>query len=68
MQRFELAADGEITTDCAENLSSTPKWLPVTIVVGGGIIGLVGGFGYGFLVPPGASRRREDEEPSWLPF
>jgi hypothetical protein len=68
VQRFELAADGEITTDCAENLSSTPKWLPVTIVVGGGIIGLVGGFGYGFLVPPGASRRREDEEPSWLPF
>jgi hypothetical protein len=68
VQGFELAADGVITTNCAENLSSTPNWLPITIVAGGGIMGLVGGFGYGFLIPPGASRRREDEEPSWLPF
>ena len=68
VQRFELAADGVITTSCAENLSSTPEWLPPTIVAGGGIMGLLGGFGYGLLVPPGAAARREDEKPSWLPF
>jgi membrane associated rhomboid family serine protease len=67
-QTRDLAAFGEIRTPCAENLNSTPEWLPPSIVVGAGLMGLAGGFGYGFIGPRGMPKRTEDREQSWLPF
>ena len=63
-QARDIAISGEIETECAENLATTPKWLPPTIVVGGGLLGLIGGFGYGLAGPRGTPKR----EPPWLPF
>jgi hypothetical protein len=67
-QRTDIAVTGEIQTDCAENLQATPEWLPPTIVVGGGIIGMAGGFGYGFATSSAGAARRREPERSWLPF
>ena len=33
-----------------------------------GLMGLMGGFGYGFISPALAPRRLEDQDKSWLPF
>ena len=62
---FEEAAFDEVRTSCAEDLSEAPVWFPVGIVVGGAIMGIAGGFVYGFINP--ARYRREQERP-WLPF
>ena len=67
-QELDIAATGAIETNCAENLDTTPEWLPPSIIVGGGIIGFVGGFGYGLFAPRGDSAKRKEREPSWLPF
>ena len=62
---FEEAAFDEVRTSCAEDLSESPVWLPVGIVAGGGMMGAIGGFVYGFINP--APYRREQDRP-WLPF
>ena len=68
-QTLDIAAFGEIRTSCGELQSTTPPWLPPTIIAGGGVLGLLGGAGYGFLSPTPVANRREDrEEQSWLPF
>ena len=67
-QQLDITLTGEIQTDCAENLSTTPEWLPPTIIAGGGLMGFVGGFLYGFLSPRSAPGRPQDREVSWLPF
>jgi len=68
-QEIDMAAYGEIRTVCAEILNSTPRWLPPTIIAGGGLFGILGGAAYGYISPTPVARRREDrEEQSWLPF
>jgi hypothetical protein len=68
-QTLDLAAYGEIRTSCAEILSTTPRWLPATIIAGGGLLGVLGGAAYGYISPKPVARRREDrDEQSWLPF
>lgn len=67
-QRFDMIVEGEIVTDCGEQQSDTPTWLPPTIIAGGGLFGILGGFGYGLFSPasgPGQEKRRESP---WLPF
>ena len=63
-QEIDVAITGKIETECAENLATTPKWLPPTIIAGGGVLGLLGGFGYGLAGPRTAPKR----EQLWLPF
>ena len=68
-QRLDLAAFGEIRTACGDLLTSTPRWLPPTIIAGGGLFGIVGGAVYGYASPAAVAKRREDrDEQSWLPF
>jgi hypothetical protein len=67
-QHTDIAATGEIQTDCAENLATTPEWLPPTIVLGGGIFGLLGGLGYGFATSRPGAVKKEELGQSWLPF
>ena len=68
-ERKDVAVGGEVQTDCAEELRDTPVWLPVTLIIGGGAAGALGGFGYGFIGPrsslAGGPRAREER---WLPF
>jgi hypothetical protein len=66
-QRYDLLVVGEIQTTCGEAQSDTPQWLPVSIIVGGGLFGLVGGFAYGVISPTSGTNGREREQP-WLPF
>jgi hypothetical protein len=63
----ELRVYGEIRTDCATDLSDEPTWLPPAIVASGGLMGILGGAGYGFVSPQPGGRRNERERP-WLPF
>lgn len=65
---LDLAATGEIKTTCAEDLSNPPAWIPPALIAGGGLVGLLGGFGYGFISPTAAPKRIEDQEAGWLPF
>jgi hypothetical protein len=67
-QEFDIAATGSIQTTCGEDLSDPPKWLPPALIAGGGIMGLLGGFGYGYVSPAPAPKRFEDRDESWLPF
>lgn len=67
-QRLDVIVEGEILTDCGEQQSDTPTWLPPTIIVGGGLTGLLGGFAYGFVSPASGSGRNNRREPPWLPF
>jgi hypothetical protein len=67
-QRFDIAATGAIVTTCSEDLSDQPVWLPPALIASGGLMGLLGGFGYGFISPAPAPRRLEDQDKSWLPF
>jgi hypothetical protein len=67
-QRLDVIVEGEIVTDCGEQQSDTPTWLPATIIAGGGLFGLLGGFGYGFVSPTSGSGRNDRREPPWLPF
>jgi hypothetical protein len=68
-QELDMAAFGEIRTNCAELLSVTPRWLPPVIIAGGGLLGIIGGATYGYVSPTAIAKRREDrEQQSWLPF
>ena len=67
-QTLDLAAFGEIRTNCAELLNVTPEWLPPTIIAGGAVLGLLGGAGYGFISPTPVPTRRDSGQQSWLPF
>lgn len=67
-QEFDIAVTGGIETTCGQDLSDQPEWLPVAVIAGGGVMGLVGGFGYGFVSPAAAPKRLEDRDKSWLPF
>ena len=62
----ELQVYGEIRTDCATDLAEEPTWLPPVIVAGGGLMGILGGAGYGFVSPRSGGGR--DQERPWLPF
>ena len=66
-QRYHLLVEGEILTTCGEEQSETPQWLPPSIIIGGGLFGLLGGFAYGFISPSSGSSGREREQ-AWLPF
>ena len=67
-QRFDVIVEGKIITNCGEQQSDTPTWLPPTIIAGGGMLGLLGGFIYGIMAPATATGRREAQQPPWLPF
>jgi hypothetical protein len=67
-QRFDIAATGAIVTTCGQELADQPVWLPPALIASGGLMGLMGGFGYGFISPALAPRRLEDQDKSWLPF
>ena len=67
-QEEDVALHGEIRTTCAEDLSAEPTWLPPAIIAGGGVMGLLGGFGYGFVSPASVQGRNGERERSWLPF
>lgn len=67
-QRDDIALSGTIETNCAANLNEAPVWLPPTIVGGGTLMGVVGGFAYGFFATRSDPNRRKDRERSWLPF
>ena len=67
-QRLDVILEGEIVTTCGEAQSETPTWLPPTIIAGGGLFGVLGGFAYGFISPTAGSDRRGRREPPWLPF
>ena len=67
-QTKDIAATGEIQTNCGAGFADAPVWLPPAIIFSGTVIGLAGGFGYGFIAPrPVPGDRREREQP-WLPF
>lgn len=66
-QRFEQAALDSIETRCEEQLGSFPFWLTPSIIVGGGVVGILGGLIYGLVtVPEGRKPRRDPSQ--WLPF
>ena len=68
-QELDMAAFGEIRTNCAELLSDTPRWSPPIIIAGGGLFGVIGGATYGYVSPTAVAKRRQDrEQQSWLPF
>ena len=67
-QRFDVIVEGKIVTNCGEQQSDTPTWLPPTIIAGGGMIGLLGGFIYGIISPSSGAGRKEAQQPPWLPF
>ena len=67
-QQEDIAITGEIETTCAENLNAAPVWLPPTIIIGGTLMGVIGGFAYGFIAPKTVPGRRADRDAPWLPF
>ena len=66
-QRKDIAISGVIETNCAEGVAEAPVWLPVGLIAAGGAVGLVGGFGYGFVRPPNRAGAAKPSE-AWLPF
>jgi hypothetical protein len=67
-QEFDIATTGAIVTTCEQDLSDQPTWLPPALIAGGGLMGILGGFGYGFVSPAPAPKRLEDRDETWLPF
>ena len=67
-REFDIATTGEIITQCADDLSDQPVWLPVALIAGGGLAGMVGGMGYGYASPAAPARRFEEGDDSYLPF
>jgi hypothetical protein len=67
-QQEDIAIYGEVRTTCAQDLSNEPTWLPPAIIAGGGLMGTLGGFGYGFVSPASAGGRDGQRERPWLPF
>ena len=68
-ERKDIAVGGEVRTDCAQELTDAPVWLPITLIVGGAAAGVVGGFGYGFIRPRSTSAGGPGaREEAWLPF
>ena len=65
LRAYEEAALDEVQTDCDQDLTEVPMWLPTAIIAGGAVMGAVGGFGFGFVNPV---RRKREEELPWLPF
>lgn len=62
-------AGGDAPTNCIDGFKDPPVWLPPIIILGGGVIGSLGGLGYGVFTSPksrNASRKLSSE--SWLPF
>lgn len=66
-QRKDVAVGGVVVTDCAEALADVPVWLPVGMVAAGAVVGVAGGFGYGFVRPSVRGRAAERQQ-AWLPF
>ncbi len=67
-QRFDIAASGAIETTCGEDLADQPAWVPPALIAGGGLMGILSGFGYGVVSPTAAPKRLEDQDKTWLPF
>lgn len=68
LRDFEQAAYERVRTDCAENLTELPTWLPGVILAGGAAMGSCGGFAYGFINPARQLGRGRAQERPWLPF
>lgn len=69
-QETDIAITGEIETNCAEAFADPPLWLPPSIVAGGALMGIIGGFTYGFVAPKTVpkDRNRWGASDRWLPF
>jgi hypothetical protein len=67
-QELDIAITGAIETTCAEDLADQPEWLPVVVIIGGGIMGTLGGFGYGFVSPAAPPKRFDEGDDTYLPF
>ena len=65
LRTFEEATLDEVQTDCDQDIAEVPLWLPTVAVIGGAAMGIVGGFGYGFVNP---ARTKRGQERPWLPF
>ena len=62
-------AGGNVSTRCIDEFADPPVWLPPIIVIGGGIIGTLGGLGYGIFAPLRTKKfRRSMTSEGWLPF
>lgn len=63
------AGEGDAALTCSDEFTDPPVWLPVTMLVGGGVMGAVGGFAYGILSPGRRARNvAAPPAPPWLPF
>lgn len=67
-QQRDIAATGQVQTDCGDFVASAPVWLPIAVVVGGAGVGVLGGFAYGFVSPSSIPRTPRGVERPWLPF
>ena len=62
-------AGGNASINCIDGFKDPPVWLPPVILIGGGIIGSLGGLGYGMFVPPRTrSSSRNISSERRLPF
>jgi len=67
-QQSDLNLYGEVRTTCEQDIQDEPKWLPVALIAAGATVGLLGGFGYGFVSPRSGAPRDGETPRSWLPF
>lgn len=59
-------AQGAEPPPCADEFLAPPAWLPLSLLFGGGAVGVAGGFAYGVASPN--RRPSREREPQWLPF
>lgn len=65
---IQAEAGADIPLNCVDEFRDPPVWLPPAIVLGGVVIGVAGGFGYGVASPKPRSRNRAGPDAPWLPF